>query len=462
MSLHLNCYAKSLKIDIAPYSLLSIPYIMTPTPYLAKNQPRVLNAWASYDWANSVYNLVITTTIFPIFFNQASRAAFGGDMVSFFGFSIENTVLYSYSLSAAYLFITLLSPLLSGIADYGGKKRFFMQVFTYIGAVSCIVLFFFDGKNIELAIIASALASIGYAGGMVFYNAFLPEIATEDRFDSVSARGFALGYIGSVILQIVNILMIEKPQWFGITDEAMGARYSFLTVGVWWLLFAQIAFYYLRETKTTLEPTAQIVRKGIKELAEVWHSIKTMPTLFRFLLSFFFYNMGVQTVMFMASLFGEKELQLPTSELIGIILVIQLVAALGAYLFSMISAKKGNIFSLALMIVMWIVICLAAYFVRKSTYDFHILAIFVGLIMGGIQSLSRSTFSKLLPEDTPNTASFFSFFNIAERFSTSLGMLSYGLIEQVTGNMRNSAIGLMVFFAIGLVLLLRIGKMNRI
>jgi UMF1 family MFS transporter len=430
-------------------------------PTAPKNQPKVLNAWASFDWANSVYNLVITTTIFPIFFNQASRAAYGSDVVSFFGFSVENTVLYSYALSVAYLFITLLSPFLSGIADYGGKKKFFMQFFTYLGAFSCMILFFFNGKNIELAIISAALASIGYAGGMVFYNAFLPEIATEDRYDSVSARGFAMGYIGSVILQVVNILMVEKPDWFGIEDAAMGARYSFLTVGVWWLVFAQIAFFYLRDTRHTLESLGSVAKRGIAELQEVGQLILKMPRLLRFLIAFFFYNMGVQTVMFMASLFGEKELQLPTSELIGMILAIQLVAAIGAFVFSKISARFGNVSALLIMVVMWIGICVAAYFVRKGTYDFHLLAIWVGLIMGGIQSLSRSTFSKYLPEDTANTASFFSFFNLAERFSTSLGMLAYGLIEQLTGSMRNSAIGLMLFFLVGLIALWSLRKMSR-
>ncbi|WP_291720282.1 MFS transporter [Bernardetia sp.] len=426
---------------------------------MPKNNPRIINAWATYDWANSVYNLVITTTIFPIFFNQATRAAFGSEKVEFFGLTIENTVLYSYAIALSYLIIAAISPPLSAMADYGGTKKRFMQFFTYLGASACLCLFFFDGTNVELAIICAGVASIGYAGGMIFYNAFLPEIATENKFDAVSAKGFAMGYIGSVLLQILNILMTHDKlyMYFGFESTAEGARWSFLSVGIWWIVFAQIPFYYLKDNPNKSKEKINWLKKGFDELKMVWNEAQKLPSLMKFLISFFFFNMGVQTVMFMASLFGEKELKLETASLIAIILIIQVVAILGAYLFAKISDKKGNIFSLSILIGLWILICGLAYFVQTAEH-FYGLAILVGLVMGGIQSLSRSTYSKLLPKDTPDTASYFSFFNVADRLSTSIGMGVFALIEDYSSSMRNGIFALTIFFIIGLIVLLKINR----
>ncbi|WP_338811828.1 MFS transporter [Bernardetia sp. Wsw4-3y2] len=430
---------------------------MRKNPPMPKNNPRIINAWATYDWANSVYNLVITTTIFPIFFNQATRAAFGSEKVDFFGMTIENTVLYSYAIALSYLIIAAISPPLSAMADYGGTKKRFMQFFTYLGAGACLCLFFFDGTNVELGIICASVASIGYAGGMIFYNAFLPEIATENKYDSVSAKGFAFGYIGSVLLQIINIGMTLKPEFFGFADDAEGSRWSFLSVGIWWIVFAQIPFYFLKDNPPSNPVKVNWFKKGFEELNMVWKEAQKLPSLLKFLISFFFFNMGVQTVMFMASLFGEKELHLETENLIAIILIIQVVAILGAYLFAKVSDKKGNIFSLTVLIVLWILICILAYFVQTAEH-FYALAILVGLVMGGIQSLSRSTYSKLLPKDTPDTASYFSFFNVADRLSTSIGMGVFALIEDYSESMRNGIFALTIFFVIGLIVLLQINR----
>ncbi|MCC5945219.1 MAG: MFS transporter [Bernardetiaceae bacterium] len=424
---------------------------------MKKNNPKVLNAWAFYDWANSVYNLVITTTVFPIFYNSATREAFGSDEVKFFGFDIENTVLYSYALAVAYFITAIITPALSGIADYGGSKKPLMKFFTYMGAGACLFLYFFDGSNVELGILCAVFASIGFAGGMVFYNAFLPEIATPDRYDRVSAKGFALGYVGSVLLQLVNLGMVMQPELFGLKNSAQGAQVSFLTVGIWWIVFAQIPFYYLKDREVAKQKRQDLIRKGFKEVKRVWFVILHTKALKKFLWSFFFFNMGVQTVMLMASLFGEKELKLETSSLIIIILIIQIVAIGGAYLFAIISEKHGNKFSLILMLFIWIGICMGAYFVTTEK-EFYVVAVLVGVVMGGIQSLSRSSFSKLLPRDTQDTASYFSFFNIADRLSTMFGLLSYGIIEQVTGSMRNSLFALVMFFVIGLAFLWTIPK----
>ncbi|MGB0523620.1 MAG: MFS transporter [Flammeovirgaceae bacterium] len=441
-----------------------------------KNNPRTLNAWAFYDWANSVYNLTITTAIFPIYFLSATEAAFDGEILDFFGMSIKNDVLYSYSVSFSFLIIVVLSPLLSGVADYSGRKKLFMQIFTYIGGFSCISLYFFTGENIEYGIIYFILASVGYAGALVFYNGFLPEIATPDRFDSISARGYSLGYLGSVILLIISIITIEMPQLFFDVDgriqeliasglaeaeatkeatahfKLMATKLSFLCVGIWWVVFAQIPFFILKDKPVSHDiDRKHLFTKGFKELQKAWGNIKVMPTIKGFLGSFFFYSMGVQTVMVLAPLFGEKEIQLDTAAMIKLVLILQIIAIPGAYLFAWISKKKGNKFSLMTMLVLWVGICFGAFFTYTPN-QFYILACFVGMSMGGIQSLSRSTYSKLLPKGTEDTASFFSFYDVTEKVAIVIGTASFGFISDIS-SMRDSALVLTVYFLLGIFVL---------
>ena len=415
------------------------------------NNKKTINAWAMYDWANSVYSLVITSTIFPIYFNGATKSAFHGDMVSFFGFHVKNTQLYSYSISFSFLVIAFLSPILSGIADYSGNKKSYMRFFATLGSFSCIALMGFYGNNIEYGILFSVLASIGFAGSLVFYNAYLPEIVTPDRYDNVSAKGYALGYIGSVLLMIVNLIMTLKPGWFGFTNDAQASRYAFLTVGLWWLGFSQITFAGLPKGVRKGIGEKNIIYKGYRELIKVWQQLSSQPMVKRFLLAYFFYNMAVQTVMYLAATFGSAQLKLPTDVLITSILVIQVVAIGGAYLFALVSKKMGNIFSLSIMICIWMAVCVSAYFVNGAL-QFQALAFVVGLIMGGIQSLSRSTYSKLLPE-TDDHASYFSFYDVMEKTGIVLGTFIFGYTEYLTGNMRNSVWPLLAFFIIGFIIL---------
>lgn len=415
------------------------------------NNNKVINAWSMYDWANSVYSLVITSTIFPVYYNSVTAAG-GDETVQFFGLEIVNTVLYSYSLSFSFLLIAVLSPLLSGVADYTGRKRRFMKIFAWLGAISCMGLYFFEGNNIEFGIICSVFASIGYSGSLVFYNAFLPEIATPDRYDSVSARGYALGYVGSVLLMIFNLVMISSPEWFGIREAGAAARISFLLVGIWWIGFAQISFYFLPSNVFNRKPQDDIFKKGYREIKKVWLSLKKYGVIRQFLCAFFFYSIGVQTVMYLAATFGDKALQLPGNKLILTILIIQVVAIGGAYLFAYLSRIRGNKLSLTVMVVIWSFICLFAYFVQNE-YQFYALAFVVGLVMGGIQSLSRSTYTKLIPKNTIDHASYFSFYDVTEKLAIVVGTFSYGFIEQITGSMRNSTIALTLFFIIGLAFL---------
>lgn len=420
------------------------------------SEKRVHRAWAMYDWANSAYNLVITSTIFPAYYVAVTTVkendVIVNDKVSFFGHTFSNTALFDYALATAYLVIAIISPILSSIADYRGNKKRFMQLFCYLGSIACCGLYFFKSDTLELGIILFALAALGYCGSIVFYNAFLPEIAVEKDRDRVSAQGYAYGYIGSVILQLVCFVFVLSPATFGITDSTFAPRLSFLLVGIWWFAWAQIPFARLPKGMPLEQHTEySVLTNGFHELRKVWQLIQKLTVLKTYLGAFFLYSMGVQTVMLAATIFGKKELNLETSQLIMTILIIQLVAIAGAYLMSKLSEKYGNLNVLLFVVLMWIGVCIGAYF-TTTPMEFYIIATVVGLIMGGIQSLSRSTYSKLMPE-TKDTASFFSFYDVTEKIAIVIGMFSFGLIEEMTGSMRNSIVALVGFFALGAVIL---------
>lgn len=419
---------------------------------LEKNNKRLINAWASFDWSNSVYNLIVTTAIFPIYYLSTTQAAFGGEVVKFFGVSVVNSVLYSYAISFSFLVIVFLAPVLSGIADFSGRKKRFMQFFTYLGSSACIGLYFFTGENVEYGIICAVTASIGFAGSLVFYNAFLPEIATENQMDKVSARGFAMGYIGSVILLIINLTLYMKSDLFGFEDAGAATRFGFILVGVWWMGFAQIAFYYLEDRSTGKAITLNILGNGIRELKKVFSVVKEKTVMYRFLTSFFIYSMGVQTVMLLAPLFGEKEVGMTGDEMIFVVLVLQILAIGGAYVFALISKFKGNGFAIGTTLIIWVFVCITGYFLKEKM-TFYGLAGLLGFVMGGVQSISRSTYSKLIPEGTKDTASFFSFYDITEKLAIVIGTFSYGFIDMMTGSMRNSMIFMSAFFIGGFVVL---------
>lgn len=421
---------------------------------MQKNNPATTRAWCFYDWANSVYSLVITSTIFPIYYSAVARSPSGSTVVNFLGLRLESGVLFSYAVSASFLIIAGLSPFLTSIADYSGRKKLFMQLFCYLGSLSCVGLYFFTKETFTFSVILFVLASIGYSGSIVFYNAYLPEIATEDQYDKLSARGFAMGYIGSVLLLVFNLAMITKPDWFGIAADntSLPPRIAFLTTGLWWFGFAQYTFYHLPGNVYHRKPAGNWLLNGIRELKKVLAQVQQLPLLKRFLLAYFFYNMGVQTVMYVATIFGIEELKLPDDALILTILIIQLVAIAGAYAFAALSKRVGNIRALIVAVIIWIGICVGAYFIRGQS-DFYVLAAVVGSVMGGIQSLSRSTYSKLIPAHTIDHASFFSFYDVTEKVSIVLGTLAYGAIAQATGSMRNSVLALAVFFILGLIFL---------
>ena len=408
---------------------------------------KIIAGWAMYDWANSVYNLVITTTFFPAYYAAVTSLKNFPDGIVFLGRHFVNTELKDYVLATGFLVIALLSPILSSVADYKGNKKSFMRFFCYLGAASCSLLFFFDQSNILLGLLCFMFAGIGFYGSQVFYNSYLPEIAAEEDRDRISARGFSMGYLGSVIMQLIGFGLV-----MGMDDKTMAIKITFLLVGIWWISFAQITFNALpTSTKSERKSKKHVLVNGFHELKIVWEQMVHLPILKRFLTAFFFYSMGVQTVMLVAIDFGIKELKLPDQQLIITAVIIQIVAIIGALGMSKLSSRFGNFNILIFTVLLWIGVCIAGYFITTETH-FYIIASVVGLVMGGIQSLSRSTYSKLMPE-TKDTASFFSFYDVTEKLAIVIGLFTFGFIEGIS-SIRNSILSLVIFFVIGFVMLL--------
>ena len=435
-----------------------------------KGSKKLLNAWAFYDWANSVYTLTIASSIFPIFYS----ALFLSELktVNAFGFDFKSTALITFVTAFTFLVVAFTSPLLSGIADYVGNKKGFMKFFCYVGSAGCIGLYWFSLDHIYISILFYFMGLIGYWGSLVFYNSYLPDIAFPEQQDSISAKGFSMGYIGSVILLLFNLAMVMRPEWFGFdigtTEESKNAasfeamKISFITVGVWWALFSQYTFYVLpKGVSNGHKVTKDVVLNGFKELNLVWKELKKDNRLKRYLRAFFVFSMAVQTIMLVAVYFGEEEIAWgsdseKTTGLIVSILLIQLVAIIGAILTSRASSKFGNIQTLIFVNFVWMALCVYAYFMA-TPLEFYMAAAFVGLVMGGIQSLARSTYSKFLPE-TEDTTSYFSFYDVAEKIGIVIGMIIFAVIDQVTGSMRNSIGFLVIFFLVGIVLLFKVPK----
>ncbi|MES2588185.1 MAG: MFS transporter [Bacteroidota bacterium] len=441
---------------------------------MEKGNKKIIRGWVMYDWANSVYNLVISSAIFPIFYDTITKNYFKAQYfhtsieeakklelpenipvtVNFFGFELSSSVLFSYVLSASFLVVSFLSPLLSGVADYSGNKKRFMQFFCYFGAIACMSLFFFEPSRLELGMCSVFFASIGFWNSLVFYNAFLPEIAEPKDHDKISARGFSMGYFGSMLLLIICLVMIQVFK--------IDARWCFVLVGLWWMGFSQFTYRVLPHNVYNKKVEKGILWRGFRELKLVYAEFKKTKRLKRFLTSFFFFNTGVQTVMLMAVLFAKNEIfkgkyeAEGSSGLIIAILLIQVLGALGAFIMSRLSMKIGNIKSLIISVSVWVLLCSLAYF-TETPVQFYILASGVGLVMGGVQAVARSTYSKFLPETTDH-ASYFSFYDVTEKIGIVLGTFFFGFVESFTGSIRYSVISVGIFFVLGLLMLFRVPK----
>ena len=433
-----------------------------PKKKYKKGHSKLLNAWAFYDWANSVYPLVISSAVFPIYYGSL----FVGDLyVEVFGFNFKNTALISFLTAFAFVILSFLTPLLSGIADYMGNKKNFLKLFCYIGSLSCMGLYFFELENIYVGLFFYFIALISFWASLVFYNSYLPDIAFKEQQDAISAKGYALGYFGSVLLLIFNLAMVMSPQTFGIygnNPEIIAMKYSFVSVGLWWIICSQYTFYYLPEPYKKKKIVKDVVLNGFRELLFVWNEVKNILVIKKYLIAFFIYSSALQTVLLIAAYFGEQEINWPQDEktigLIVSILLIQLIAMFGAILTSKLSEKFGNIFTLIILNIFWAFLCIGAYFITEPN-EFYIAAALVGLVMGGIQALSRSTFSKMIP-DTENTTSYFSFYDVSQKVSIVFGMTLFAFLDQLTGSMRTSILVFILIFLIGAYLLKSINIKN--
>jgi UMF1 family MFS transporter len=428
---------------------------------LEKGNSKLINAWASYDWANSVYPLVISSTVFPIYYSAISQDI---GTIEFLGYDFKNTALISFVTAMAFVVVAFNSPLLSGIADYIGNKKRFMKIFVYTGSISCMGLYFFELDSIYMGMMFYFFALIGFWASLVFYNSYLPDIAHPEQQDFASARGFSMGYLGSILLLILNLSMVLQPDWYGITGTPLESslkamKYSFITVGIWWALFSQYAFYHLPKGNSEGKVTKDVLWNGFLELKKVWYQLDKLPILKKFLPAFFVYSTALQTVILIATYFGEEEIVWASSEqktigLIVSIMLIQIVGIFGAYATAAASKRFGNISTLVVVNSIWAVLCIFAFFIR-TPLEFYIAAGGVGMVMGGIQALSRSTYSKLIPE-TNDTTSFFSFYDVTEKVGIIIGMSMFGTIDQITGSMRNAILFFVILFISGALLLSRI------
>ena len=439
--------------------------MFSKTVPLEKGSKKLINAWASYDWANSVYSLVISSSIFPIYYGSLFQEI---KTINFFGSSIKYTAMISFITAFAFIIISIITPILSGIADYTGDKKKFMKFFVYLGSFSCIGLYWLDLKTIYLGLTFYFFALIGLWSSLTFYNSYLPDIAYPEQQNRASARGYSMGYIGSVILLLFNLSMVMNPELYGIdgskADASMLAmKYSFISVGIWWALFSQISFFYLPKGNLINKITKDVLWNGFKELKIVLDQLMENIRLKRFLIAFFLYSMSLQTVLLIATYFGEAEIQWSNSSektigLIVAILLIQIVAIFGAILTARASERFGNLTVLIVINIIWAFLCIRAFYIHTPT-EFYLIAGLVGMVMGGLQSLSRATYSKYLPT-TNDTASFFSFYSVTEKIAIIFGMIMFGTIDQITGSMRNSVLFFAVLFIAGVILLLRVPRHN--
>ena len=419
---------------------------------------RVKWGWAVYDWANNVYSLVITTAIFPIFYITATTENTHGnvynDCVKLFGFEFVNTELYSYVLALSFVAVIILSPLLSGMADFAGKKKLFMRIFCYMGSAGCIGLYWFDPNHLELSMIPFFLASLGFWGSVGFYNAYLPEIAPREEHDKLSARGYAMGYWSSLIILVICSAMIM------IVGKHM-TSFSFVLVGLWWFGFAHVTFNALPDIEKKDLPPGNILFQGFRELRCVARDLKGSTHLKRYLFAFFIMSMAIQTIMLMASSFGKKEVGLSDMELIITIFVVNFLAIPGAFGVSALSKRIGNIRALICCIIGWTLVCLSAYFFATNKIGFYFIAGGIGFLMGGTQSLNRATYSKILP-DTEDPASYFSFYEVLEKGGLIIGMFGWGYIEGITGSMHDSVLAMLILFSVAYIAMMLVPKEYRI
>ncbi len=407
--------------------------------------------WCMYDWANSAFATVILASVLPVYF--ASLVPPEGARLSLLGFSrtLPASALWGYAVSCSMLLVALSAPYLGALADRHGRRRHLLIFFTLGGATATALLSLAGPGQYLLAALLLILANIGFAAGNIFYNAFLPALARGTELDRLSARGFALGYIGGGVMLLLAFVIIQGYDTFGFADRGAASRAGFLLTGLWWGLFSLPAFRYVREEAFVRSP--EPLPKGFRGYLKTFGHIRRYPDLLRFLVAFLFYNDGIQTIILVSAIFGREELGLSEVSILGCFLMIQFVAMPGALLFGRLAEKIGAQRSVLISLALFISVTVFAYFMTRG-WEFWLLGFIVALILGGSQAISRSLFASMVPQ--PKSAEFFGFYAISGKFASIFGPLVFALIADLTGSTRLSILALTAFFAIGIVLLLSV------
>ncbi len=400
-------------------------------------------AWAFYDWANSAFATTVLAGFFPAFFRQFWSAGAA---------SVETTFRLGMANAVAGLLIAVAAPLLGAIADRGGTRKRMLLAFTVLGAGATLALYFVAQGQWLAAVMLFTLATLGFNGGVVFCDALLLDVAEPRDYDRVSALGYSLGYLGGGLLFAVNVLMVVKPQLFGLPDAAAAVRWAFVTVAVWWLVFTVPLMRWVREQPAREQRAGNALRAGWRELMHTARRVAEHPVLLWFLLAYWLYIDGVNTVIKMAVDYGMA-LGLASADLLKALLLTQFVAFPAALLFGRIGNRFGPRAGILLGLFVYVVLTIWAYFLH-SALEFYLMAATLGLVQGGVQSLSRSMYGRLVPEG--KSAEYFGFYNMVGKFGTVLGPALMGAMALATGSSRASILALLVLFVGGGALLWRV------
>ncbi|WP_277673661.1 MFS transporter [Piscibacillus halophilus] len=403
---------------------------------------KLQRSWMMYDWANSAFATTIMAAVFPIFYNSVAAANLSEGAA---------TSYYSFTQSIAVLIVAVMAPILGAIADYSAAKMKFLRFFAYMGMAGSILLFTVNEGNYILASLLFIIASVGFSGGNVFYDAFLPHVTNKDDMDRVSTKAYAFGYIGGGILLAINLLMIMKYSWFGLPSSKEATQLAFVSVGLWWFIFSIPLFKNLKEEKVVNQGkrTKSYVAIGFSRIGETFKTLKHYKQLLIFIIAFWMFSDGISTIIRMATFYGAT-IGIGQNDLIAALLITQFVGIPCTLFFSKlakwISAKKA--LTLALMV--YVVIVILGYFMTSALH-FYLLAVCVGTVQGGAQALSRSIFARMIPHN--KHAEFFGFYGITSKFAAIIGPAVFGITAGLTDNSRLGILSLIVFFVIGIVLL---------
>lgn len=409
-----------------------------------RNDRQSIFGWAMYDWANSAFQTTIIAAVFPIYYQRVVAA----DLPA-----AQATSRFAWATTIAILIVAIVAPLLGAIADYAAIKKKLLAVFIAIGAGATAVMFWIERGDWPLALVLFVIGNVGVAGSIVFYESLLPHLVSEDQLDRVSSAGYAIGYLGGGVLLAINLLMIQKPELFGIPNAGVATRLTFASVAVWWTLFSIPLFRHVPEPPRRLEadeqPAANVLLTGGRRLLETFHELRRYRPAFVMLLAFLLYNDGIQTMIRMATTYGS-EIGLPESAMITALLVTQFIGVPCAFLFGALAERIGAKTSVFAGLAVYAVITLLGYYMTTATH-FFALATLVGMVQGGTQALSRSLFASMIPRH--KSSEFFAFFSVFERYAGVLGPAVFAWVVSRSGSGRSAILSVVVFFILGALIL---------